>query len=79
MITLGWSAAVGEDAPGGLQAVQFGHPDVHEDHVGAGAPDRVDRLPAVGGLGDHVDAVAGQDHPEAGPDQRLIIGDHDAW
>ncbi len=27
---------------------------------------------------DHLDAVGGQDHPEAGADQRLVVGDDDA-
>ena len=78
MITRGSLAGAGEDAPGGLQPVHLRHPDVHQDDVGPGAPDRVDGLGAVGRLGDHVDAVGGQDHPEAGADQRLVVGDHDA-
>lgn len=39
----------------------------------------LDRLQAVGGLADHLDAqLAGQDDPEAGPDQALVIGDYDS-
>ena len=39
----------------------------------------VDRLHAVDGLADHVDVVLGvEDHPEAGADERLVVGDHDA-
>ena len=75
MMTRGPSAVAGEDPAGGLQAVHLGHPDVHQDHVGPGAPDRLDRLGAVGRLGDHVDAVGGEDHPEAGADQGLVVGD----
>jgi hypothetical protein len=68
----------GQDVAGGFQAVQSRHADVHQDHVGSGAPDRVDGFRAVGRLGDHVDAVCREDHPEAGADQCLVIGDHHA-
>ena len=35
-------------------------------------------LHAVGGLADHGDAVGGIEyHAEAGPDQFLVVGDHD--
>ena len=38
----------------------------------------VDRLRAVGGLADDVDVVLGvEDHPEAGADERLVVGDQD--
>ena len=40
MITRGGVGRPAEDPPGRLQAVQLGHPDVHQHHVGPGAPDR---------------------------------------
>ena len=43
----------------------------------AGPPGRVHRLGAVRGVGDDVDAVGGENHPETGPYQRLVVGDHD--
>lgn len=67
-----------QDTAGGLQAVQLGHPDVHQDDVGPGAPDGGDGFGSVGRLGDHIDAVGGEDHPEAGTGQRLVVGDHHA-
>jgi phosphatidylinositol alpha 1,6-mannosyltransferase len=68
---------VGQDASGGLDAVESRHADVHQHHVGPGAPDRLDGLGPVLGLGDHVDAVRREDHPETGAYERLIVGDHD--
>ena len=45
---------------------------------GASSLDQRDRLGAVLGLADHLDVVAGvEDHAEAGPHQRLVVGDHD--
>lgn len=67
----------GEDPAGGLQAVQLGHPDVHQDDVGPGAPYRLHRFVAVGGLRDDVDAVGAEGQPEARAHQRLVVGDHD--
>lgn len=57
---------------------EFGHPDVHENHVGAGAAHCVHGLGPVGCFGDDVDPVCHEDHAEAGADQRLVVGDHDA-
>ena len=54
------------------------HPDVHEDDVGPGAADRGDRLGPVGRLGRHLDAVRGQDHPETGAYEGLVVGDDGA-
>ena len=66
----------GQDLPGGFQAIDLGHPDVHEHHVGAGFADCVDGLPAVGGFGDDLDPVGRQDHGEAGAQQCLVVGDY---
>ena len=39
----------------------------------------VDRLAPVGGLPDHAQVGLGvEDHAEAGPQQPLVVGDHDA-
>jgi hypothetical protein len=67
---------LGQDPPGGLQAVQGGHPDVHQHDVGAQPAGGGHRVQAVGGLADHLDAGGGEDHGEAGADQRLVVGDH---
>ena len=37
-------AGVGGDGPGGLDAVEDRHPDVHQDHVGVVLPDQGDGL-----------------------------------
>ena len=67
---------IGADSPGGLQAVDPGHPDVHQDHVGALATGQVDRLPAVGGLADDLQVLRGVDEdPEPGADQGLVVGE----
>ena len=72
--------AVGrEDLPGGLKAVQLGHPNVHEHDVGLKARSLMNGLVAVGGLGHDVDVVlAGEQHPEARAHHRLIVGHEDA-
>lgn len=64
-----------EDPPGRLDAVHPRHPDVHEDDVGPGTPDGRDRLGPVGRLGRHLDAVGGEDHPEARTHQGLVVRD----
>ena len=49
---------------------------------GRRARGQADRLVAVGGLADHLDAVLGvQQRPEPGPDQRLVVGQQhpDHW
>jgi len=67
---------LGRDAPGGFQAVDPGHPDVHQHHVRALAAGQVHGLPAVGGLTDHLQVLGGVDQdPEPGPDQGLVIGE----
>jgi len=65
------------DPPGGRDAVDRGHADVHEHDVRPGLADEGDGLVAVGGLADDLDVVPGvEDHPEAHPYQRLVIDDH---
>ena len=61
---------------GGLESVEDGHADVHQDHVREGAPGEVDGLAAGGrGAGDqHV--VLGVDQCcEAVADRGLVVGD----
>jgi hypothetical protein len=49
------------------------------DDVGLGALTGVDGLRTVAGLGDDADAWIGlEDHPEACPHERLVIGDQHA-
>jgi hypothetical protein len=72
----GCLAGAGQDLSGGCKTVHVGHPDVHQYHVGPVPLDRVDGLDPGRRLGDHLDPVGGQDHPEPGPDQRLVVGDH---
>jgi len=69
---------LGQDAAGGLQAVQDRHADVHQDHVGPQRARGRHRLGPVGGLAHHLDAAGGQYQPETGPDQRLVVGDQNA-
>jgi hypothetical protein len=72
-------AVGGHDPPGGLDAVDARHPDVHQDHVGVQFPGQPDRLGPVAGLAHDVDVVGFlQDHPETGPHQRLVIGQQQA-
>jgi hypothetical protein len=71
----------GQDPGGRLQAVQIGHADVHEDHVGTVPAGHLNRLEPGPGLGDDLDVVVDpQDHGEAPADQCLVVdhGDSDA-
>src|SRR5947209_976596 len=73
---------VGRDDARRLQAVDAGHADVHEEHVGCSPPCHADRLFAVARLTDDVDVVLGVEQgPETGPHQGLVVGqgdvDHD--
>ena len=66
----------GGDPPGGLDAVQHGHPDVHQHHLGALARDQVERLAPVRRLSDDLDGGRlVQDQPQSGPDQGLVVDD----
>src|SRR4051812_2884901 len=63
---------------GGVDAVESRHPNVHDDDVGPQLAGCFHRLDAVGGLTDNVEVGFGaQDHPVAGPDQALVIGEQD--
>src|SRR4029450_1164586 len=68
------------DAPpceelGRLDAVEPGHPDVDQAHVGAEPTRQLARGVAVGGLADDLDArLRVKDHGEAGTHQILVVG-----
>jgi hypothetical protein len=65
-----------EDAAGGSHVVRARHADVHQHDVGERASDDDHGLLAVGRLTDDLDAVRGEDHPEARADECLVVGDH---
>ncbi|GAA0379432.1 hypothetical protein GCM10009530_32570 [Microbispora corallina] len=70
---------VREDAPGGGDAVDAGHSDVEEDHIGPVQQGLADCLLPVARLGDHLDVLLGlEDHPQAEPYQLLVVGEQDA-
>ena len=61
---------------GGLDAVEAGHADVEQAHVGAQPPGELDGPLPVGGLADDLDARLGvEDHREPGADDLLVVGD----
>ena len=69
----------GEDAPGRLEPVELGHADVHQDDGRVEARRLLDRLEAVARLGHDLDVLlVGEQHPEAGADHRLVVGDEHA-
>ena len=70
---------LGGDPPRGLKPVHVRHPDVHQHDVGSLPPGQRDGLRAVGGLTHNFHVVGAIDeHPETGPDQRLIISEQDS-
>ena len=69
---------VGSDPPGGFDAVEHRHADVHQHHIGPLPTGQLDRLLAVGGLTDQLEVGGVVDHAsQPGADQRLIIDDTD--
>ena len=75
-------AAVGHEAPDGarrLDAVEHGHVEVHQDHVGPERARLLDRALAVGGPADDLDApVGGQRQLESFGEQQVIVSDEDS-
>ena len=66
------------EGPGRLDAVDPGHPDVEEAHVGAQAPRQLDGSPAVSGLADDLDVRLGvEDHREPRADELLVVRHED--
>ena len=64
---------------GGLDAVDLGHPDVHQDDVGSLAAGQRYRLAPVGRLAGDFHVGDGVDEqPEGGAQQRLVVGEQDA-
>ena len=78
---LGRDTGVDGELLGRLDPVDARHPDVHQDDVGREVAGPGHGLLAVGGLADHVEVGLDlEDHPEAAPDQRLVVGDQDlSW
>ena len=67
-----------QQLPGGGDAVEAGHPHVHQGDVGSEPTRRGDRLDTVGGFaGDRDVGLGGQDEPEPGTDHRLVVGEQD--
>ena len=63
----------------GFQAVELGHADVHQDHGWVKACCLGDSVEPVECLGHDLDVVfVAEQHPEAGADHRLVVGDEDA-
>ena len=61
---------------GGLDPVHSGMRMSMSTTSGRLASGQLDRLPPVGRLADHLEVGLGLDqHPEAGPHERLVVGD----
>jgi hypothetical protein len=71
---------VGASEPsGGLDAVQVGHADVEQAHVGPQLTSQRDGTQSVGGLPDDLDVgLSVEDHAEPRPDDVLVVGDEHA-
>ena len=68
-----------DDLPGGLDAVDRGHLDVHQRDIRAVLRGERHRLLPVGCLGDHLNVVFGlKQGPDAAADQRLVVGEEDS-
>src|SRR6478672_1323339 len=75
---LGRAVLRGQD-PRRLDAVQPGHPHVHQDDVRPQATGLLDRIESIGGLPHELDVLFGpQRHLERRAHERLIVGDEDA-
>ena len=67
------------DQPCGLESVEHGHADVHQDHVREGASGEVDGLAPVARLGCEVHVLLRVDERgEALADRRLVVSDEHA-
>src|SRR6476661_3993759 len=70
---------LGGQDPRRLDAVQPGHPHIHQDDVGPQATGLLDRIESIGGLSHEFDVLFGtQRHLERRAHKRLIVGDEDA-
>ena len=62
-----------------IDAALVGHRQVHEQHVEVAAAHELEGLAAVGGFaGDTQVDVVGQELPEPGANDRMIVDDHNA-
>ena len=62
-----------------LDPVEHRHADVHQDDIWRELAGACHGLRAVAGLADHLDSrLRLENHPEAGTDERLIVGEQDA-
>jgi len=69
---------VGRNLPDCLDAVEVGHPDVHEDDVRPEARGEVDSLAAIARFPDDLEVLLGIDEGlEAGPDEGLVVREQD--
>jgi hypothetical protein len=67
------------DSAGRFDAVDAGHPYVHDDHVWSGPVDHLDRAAAIRCLADDLDVLGlVEDDPEGGAHQFLVVDEHDA-
>jgi hypothetical protein len=65
--------------PAGLHAVETGHPDVHEHHIGMKAVGLLDGFDPVRGLADHLEVVLGlEDQAQTPAHHRLVVGQEQA-
>ena len=81
MVSISTAARRGlrDDPARRLDAVQLGHLDVHQHHVGLAPAREIDRRRPVPGLADDLDAgLRLEDRAEAGAHERLIVGDEHA-
>src|SRR5205823_4361351 len=67
--------SISHDSPSRFEAINAGHTDVHQHHVGSRLPSPADGLLAVGRLSDDLD-IGGrtEKHLEPGAHERLIVG-----
>ena len=66
-----------------VDAALVGHRDVEQDHVDAALAHDVQRIAAIGRLGDDLEVdLVGEELPQSGPDHGMVIddgnSDHDA-
>ena len=67
------------ELPRGLDAVDLGHADVEQAHVGPQSSCQRDRLAPVGRVPDDLDIrLRVEDHRQAGADELLVVGDEHA-
>ena len=63
------------DQPGGLDAVEDGHGDVHQHHVGQQLLGQAERLLAVGRLPDDVEAGVLEGAAQSFTERAVVVGE----